>query len=218
MSGERIEQSMPPDVRRFTTTTYVVIHVTDSLTGKVDGDSVLYPWHCASSTVTLDTVKGGEMTTQTHNERECWCGLNHDLERRIAEARVEYSRSGICSSSTDYGRAAGNVEVENTMSARNTHAKGNAFEREVADALESAGFTVRGLESGGDHLAITPTGRTIHVECKRQERLQLPIWLRQQERDCPPGLLRGLVFRQSRRPSYVVVPLDQWVRLLGGTT
>ncbi len=95
------------------------------------------------------------------------------------------------------------------MSARNTHAKGNVFEREVADALTAAGFTVRGLESGGDHLAVKGD-RIIHVEAKRQERMQLPMWLRQQERDWPDGE-RVLVFRQSRRPAYVVVPFDQWL-------
>lgn len=93
----------------------------------------------------------------------------------------------------------------------NTRGKGTAFEREVAIAFEDAGFTVRGLESGGDHFTIARDGSVMHGESKRQERLQLPIWLRQQERDCPAGVRRFLVFRQSRRPAYVVEPLAQFV-------
>lgn len=92
-----------------------------------------------------------------------------------------------------------------------TRAKGNAFERQVAAAFERAGFAVRGLESGGDHLVVSLDGTVLHVEAKRQERLQLPIWLRQQERDCPAGARRGLVFKQSRRPLYVVEPFEQFV-------
>ena len=93
-----------------------------------------------------------------------------------------------------------------------TRDKGTAFEREVARAFEDAGYTVRGLESGGDHFAISRDGETIHVECKRHERLRIPEWLAQQERDCPPGVRRLLVFRQSRRGAYVVQPLAQVLR------
>lgn len=93
----------------------------------------------------------------------------------------------------------------------NTRKKGVAFEREVAAAFEQAGFEVRGLEAGGDHLVVVGDGQVMHGEAKRQERLQLPIWLRQQEQDCPAGMRRFLVFRQSRRPTYVVEPFDQFV-------
>ena len=96
--------------------------------------------------------------------------------------------------------------------------KGVAFEREVAKAFEAAGFTVRGLESGGDHLVIggarmiRGTLPVIHVECKRAERLKLPEWLRQLRRDCPDGAaLPVLVFKQSRQPAYAVIPFDQYL-------
>ena len=95
----------------------------------------------------------------------------------------------------------------------NTRGKGVTFEREVADAFEAAGYTVRGLESGGDHFAIDPDGLPVHIEAKRQERMRLPEWLEQQERDAPKGIRRVLVFRQSRKRAYAVVPLDQY---LGG--
>lgn len=104
-----------------------------------------------------------------------------------------------------------------------TRRKGVTFEREIARAFEAAGFHVRGLEAGGDHLCIS--GRrnavcgngemipeTLHIECKRQERLKLPEWIRQAETDA--GALPWLlVFRQNRGVAYVVQPLSQY---LGG--
>lgn len=92
-----------------------------------------------------------------------------------------------------------------------SRAKGIAFERVVASAFEGAGFHVRGLESGGDHLVLGFGDGVLHVEAKRQERLQLPIWLRQQERDCPPGARRVVVFKQSRQTIYAVEPFAQFV-------
>lgn len=97
----------------------------------------------------------------------------------------------------------------------NSRKKGTAFEGDVARALEAAGFVVRGLESGGDHLAIAPDGRVFHVEAKRQERVQLPWWLKQQRRDCPPTALPVLVFRQNRDEAYVVQPLADWLGCVG---
>lgn len=88
--------------------------------------------------------------------------------------------------------------------------KGIGFEREIADELAAIG-QVRGLESGGDHLVVGSDGHALHVECKRFERVRIPEWLRQQERDCPPGARRALIFRQSRRPAYVVEPLAQFI-------
>jgi hypothetical protein len=93
----------------------------------------------------------------------------------------------------------------------NTRKKGTQFEREVAAAFEAAAFQVRGLEAGGDHLVICRHGSVLHLECKRREHLKLDTWLRQQEADCPPGLRRALVFRLSRRPPYVVEPLEQFI-------
>lgn len=99
----------------------------------------------------------------------------------------------------------------------NTRDKGTKYEREVAQAFEDAGFAVRGLESGGDHFAVDVGGHVLHVEAKRHERLRVPEWIAQQERDCPAGVRRALVFRQSRRRSYVIVPLEQFLTDTAGT-
>jgi hypothetical protein len=93
----------------------------------------------------------------------------------------------------------------------NTRKKGVLFEREVATAWEEAGFEVRGLESGGDHLVVARDGDVLHLEAKRREHLKLDTWLRQQEADCPRPLRRALVFRLSRRPAYAVEPFEQLV-------
>lgn len=97
--------------------------------------------------------------------------------------------------------------------------KGVRFEHEVAQAFKHAGFHVRGLEAGGDHLCVQLPGEevvtypaTLHVECKRHERLKLPEWLRQTERDAD-GLAWLLVFRQNRGVAYVVQPLTQYLKV-----
>lgn len=98
-----------------------------------------------------------------------------------------------------------------------TRNKGVRFEREVARSFEEEGFSVRGLESGGDVFVVDTrnAGRPLlHVECKRHERLRLPEWLEQMESDAPDGADRVLVFRQSRQRAYAVVPFDQYLRRL----
>lgn len=98
----------------------------------------------------------------------------------------------------------------------NSRAKGVRFEREVADVFERAGYQVRGLEAEGDHLCVMrsrpvatlPT--TLHVEAKRHERLRIPEWLEQVERDAG-SVPWVLVFRRSRERAYALVPLEQYV-------
>jgi len=115
-----------------------------------------------------------------------------------------------------------------------SRAKGVRGEHEVAAIWEAHGFTVRGLEGGGDHLCITtrsPTGYivdvatgerlrdthalTIHSEVKRQERLQLWQWIAQAEAEAPPGAVPVVAFRRNRSPWYGVVRLDTLAERLG---
>jgi hypothetical protein len=102
-------------------------------------------------------------------------------------------------------------------------AKGNRFERELAEKWQTAGFDVRGLEQGGDHFIVALNGHVLHSEAKRQEVLRIPLWIRQVEADCAAGLPWVLGFRQSRRPAYGVQLYDhivereaQLAALLGG--
>ena len=77
--------------------------------------------------------------------------------------------------------------------------KGRAAEAEVRRIYEAHGFTVRGLEGGGDHVCIRP-GLVIHSEVKRHETLRLPLWARQALRDAAPGAVPVVAFRRNREP------------------
>lgn len=77
--------------------------------------------------------------------------------------------------------------------------KGRRAEAEVAGLLRAAGFTVRGLESGGDHHAVRG-GLRLHVEVKRQERGWRWAWAAQAVADAPDGSVPVVVFRRSREP------------------
>ena len=92
--------------------------------------------------------------------------------------------------------------------------KGIVAEGEVRKLLEQAGWTVRGLEGLGDQLAFSPAGTLLHVEVKRQERLQLPIWLRQAAAEAPAEAVPLVAFRQNRSRWYGVAPLDALLELL----
>jgi hypothetical protein len=113
--------------------------------------------------------------------------------------------------------------------AKLARAKGLRGEHEVAAIFRAHGFEVRGLEGVGDHLCIMaprvppaftglPTahldGLTIHSEVKRQERLQLWVWLAQLEAEAPAGTLPLLSFRRNRSPWYAAVQLERLVELL----
>lgn len=92
--------------------------------------------------------------------------------------------------------------------------KGVKGEREVARVFESVGLEVRGLEASGDHLVVCSERLTLHVETKRQERLQLPSWIRQAETEAPSSSLPVVAFRQSRSQWYAVVALQSFAHLL----
>jgi len=98
-------------------------------------------------------------------------------------------------------------------------------EREVMHVFDEYGWTMRGLEGQGDHLASKlyrhPTDplrgytRVLHIEVKRQERLALPQWLRQADEEAPPGVYPVVCFRQSRGRWYAALPLDALLETIG---
>jgi len=76
--------------------------------------------------------------------------------------------------------------------------KGLEGEREVAAIFAAAGYSVRNLEGQGDALAIGSNGRLMHVEVKRQERIQIGMWLRQAMSEAPKGVPPVVAYRQNR--------------------
>ena len=99
--------------------------------------------------------------------------------------------------------------------------KGLLGEREIKHVFGSRGWTMRGLEGLGDHIATkTRVWRhrrdlALHVECKRQERLALPAWLRQAEQEAPDGTVPVVCFRQNREQWYVALSLADLLELVG---
>lgn len=109
-------------------------------------------------------------------------------------------------------RGEGDVATGGRRSGRFSRSKGVAGERDFARAWQAAGWTVRGLERGGD-LWLERDGVTLHGEAKRQERPQVSWWVRQVERDVPPGVPWVLGFRASREPWTAVLRLDTFLAL-----
>ena len=96
---------------------------------------------------------------------------------------------------------------------RRERAKGVRGEREVYDLLEAHGFTVRGLEGSGDHLAIGH-GLTLHVETKRQEVARPWLWFEQASTEAPGGTIPLVAFRRSRSPWLALVELETFAGAL----
>jgi hypothetical protein len=98
--------------------------------------------------------------------------------------------------------------------AASSRRKGLAGEAEVAAIWRRAGLDVRGLEGQGDHLVSLGNGRWLHLEVKRQERLQLWQWLAQAVAEAPPDAFPVVAFRRSRGEWYAALPLADLIALV----
>ena len=93
--------------------------------------------------------------------------------------------------------------------------KGLAGEREVAAIFAAAGYSVRNLEGQGDALAIGSNGRLMHVEVKRQERVQILMWLRQAQSEAPKNVPPVVAFRRNHGEWIACLRLDDLLGMLG---
>ena len=96
--------------------------------------------------------------------------------------------------------------------------KGVRGEREVAAMWRDAGFDVRGLEGYGDHLIVCGDGLVIHSETKRQERTQLPMWVRQAEAETPQSAIAVVAWRPSHMDWRADLSLVNLIRLVQAAT
>lgn len=102
---------------------------------------------------------------------------------------------------------------------KSSQRKGRDGEREIVSILHDAGFTsarVGMAVSFGEEPDVVCSELPIHWEVKRCERLQLPAWVEQAERD-EVRFRDGfpvVVFRQSRQPWRVCLRLSDFLRLL----
>lgn len=98
--------------------------------------------------------------------------------------------------------------------ARASRTKGIKGEREVAERWQLAGFQVRGLESGGDHLCIRADGLVLASETKYAERWKVAEWWEQAKGDAPQGTVPTLAMRRNHGEWLVLLRLDDLTALL----
>jgi len=94
--------------------------------------------------------------------------------------------------------------------------KGANGEREVAGIFGRFGFELakRSGDAGQRDGDLDHVG-SFYVEVRRREALEIPAWLREIEAECPAGLIGLLVFRRSRMPWHVCLPLGPFLTLVG---
>jgi hypothetical protein len=100
---------------------------------------------------------------------------------------------------------------------RASRQKGKVGEREAAAELGGIlGVAARRgvqFQGGPDSPDVVLPGISIHVECKRVERLNLWAAIDQAEADAPAGSVPVVWHRCNRRPSVVIVPTARLVEL-----
>lgn len=103
----------------------------------------------------------------------------------------------------------------------NSKRKGNRAERELLRLLQSYGIDahrndqryIGGINNPDISARIGPV--SIHVECKRVERLALAAALRQAHRDANGHALPVVVHRRSREPWLVTLELEDLLQIIG---
>lgn len=111
-------------------------------------------------------------------------------------------------------------KVDKAKMGRASQNKGKRGERELAAIIRSYGFADarRGQQycgSSGDADVIGIPG--VHIECKRVENLRLWDSLDQSIWDAREGEIPVVAHRKSRKPWVVILQLDDFLRILGGS-
>jgi hypothetical protein len=100
-----------------------------------------------------------------------------------------------------------------TRKARGSRRKGQAAEREVAAIFTDAGIPMRRSGAEGQLEGDLANDRNLYVEVRRRETLSIPAWIREVEQK--KGDRQGaLVFRRSKEPWHVAIPLEDFIDLL----
>lgn len=90
----------------------------------------------------------------------------------------------------------------------NSKAKGNAGERELAQLLRKQGHldARRGQQYSGVNGDADVVGvKGIHIECKRQQKVNDEMWLKQAEDDARKGELPVVIYRRDREQWKVLI-------------
>lgn len=97
----------------------------------------------------------------------------------------------------------------------NSKEKGKRGERELAKKLREYGYDCRRGQqfcgSNGDADVVGLPG--IHIECKRNERLNVYDAIFQAVHDCKKGLLPAVFWRKNNSEWLVTMTLEDWMEL-----
>ena len=95
--------------------------------------------------------------------------------------------------------------------------KGRVGEQELARIFRQAGYDAyRTWSSGagrekGDLGGVEIDGFTFHIECKRQERIDIQKWWEQAIKDCPADQVPTVVFRRNREDWRILLRLEDFL-------
>lgn len=102
------------------------------------------------------------------------------------------------------------------MGGRRSQAKGRKAERELCEIFNQHGLDTKlgKPQSYGEEPDLFNLPG-FHLEAKRCERLCIPAWIEQSERDAArfKDGVPTVIFRQNRQPWRVVLPLDAFIDL-----
>lgn len=97
----------------------------------------------------------------------------------------------------------------------NSIEKGKRFERELARRLRMYGYDCRRGQqycgSNGDADVVGLHG--IHIEAKRQEKMQLYDWMEQARRDAKPDELPAVFHKKNNREILVTMTFEDWMEI-----
>ena len=97
----------------------------------------------------------------------------------------------------------------------NSIEKGKRFERELARRLRMYGYDCRRGQqycgSNGDADLVGLHG--IHIEAKRQEKMQLYDWMEQAKRDAKPDELPAVFHKKNNREILVTMTFEDWMKI-----
>lgn len=95
--------------------------------------------------------------------------------------------------------------------------KGRVGEQELARIFREAGYDAyRTWSSGagrekGDIGGVAIDDITLHIECKRQQRLEIQKWWEQAIADCPSDQVPTVIFRRNHEEWRVLLRLEDFL-------
>jgi hypothetical protein len=111
------------------------------------------------------------------------------------------------------------------MKTSSAKAKGRRLQQEVQKiilehypTLEKDDVKVAIMSESGQDIKLSPAARAVFpysVECKNVEKLNVWSALKQAEQNAPDGQIPLLVFKKNRSKTYVALPLEDFMNLVG---